>query len=266
GESKGFVGAPIHSSVSGVVKSISKMPHPTLGECMAITIENDGLEELDNSIQGESLDSLSSKELIEVIREAGIVGMGGATFPTHVKLSPPPGKEIDTVILNGAECEPYLTTDHRLMVEYPDDIIYGLRAIMKILNVKRAYIGIEDNKPDAIEKMKGAVSSYRDIEIKVLRTKYPQGAEKQLIEAITKRQVPSAGLPMDVGVIVNNIATAAAISRAIREGMPLIERVVTVTGGGINEPKNLLVPIGTPFSYIVDMCGGFKEDVAKVIN
>lgn len=266
GEAKGFVGAPIHSSVSGVVKSIDKKPHPTLGECIAITIENDGLGELDSSLQGSSLDSLSSHELIERIREAGIVGMGGAAFPTHVKLSPPSDKRIDTVILNGAECEPYLTADHRLMVEYSEDIIYGLRAIMKILDVKKAYVGIEDNKPDAIEAMKKASKSYRNIEIKVLRTKYPQGAEKQLIEVLTKRQVPSAGLPMDVGVVVNNVATAAAISWAIRDGMPLIERVVTVTGSGINDPKNLLIPIGTPFSYIVDRCGGAKGDIVKVIN
>lgn len=266
GEAKGFVGAPIHSSVSGTVKSIANSPHPTLGQYMAITIENDEKYEIDSSIVEKSLDLLSSEEIIEIIRESGIVGMGGAAFPTHVKLSPPPGKSIDTIILNGAECEPYLTTDHRLMLEKSEDIIYGLRAIMKALNVENAYIGIEDNKSDAIKAMKKAAFGYKGINIRALKTKYPQGAEKQLIDAITGREVPSAGLPMDVGVVVNNVATAAAISQAIRRGMPLIERVVTVTGRGIIEPKNLLVPIGTSFSYIIEQCGGLTKDVVKVIN
>lgn len=266
GEMKGFVSAPIHSSVSGIVKSIANSPHPTLGQGMAVVIENDGKDELDSSMKGTDLGLLSSKEMVEIIREAGIVGMGGAAFPTHVKLSPPAGKPIDTIILNGAECEPYLTTDHRLMLEYSEDIVYGLRVIMKALNVERAYIGIEDNKPDAIKIMKKAAFGYHGIGIKVLKTKYPQGAEKQLIEAITERQVPSAGLPMDIGVVVNNVATAAAISYAIRKGMPLIERVVTVTGKGVKEPKNVLVPIGTSFSYIIDQCGGLNGDVIKVIN
>lgn len=266
GEAKGFVGAPIHSSVSGTVKSIANSPHPTLGQYMAITIENDEKYEVDSSIMEKSLDLLSSEEIIEAIRESGIVGMGGAAFPTHVKLSPPSGKSIDTIILNGAECEPYLTTDHRLMLEKSEDIIYGLRVIMKALNVESAYIGIEDNKSDAIKAMKKAAFGHKGINIRALKTKYPQGAEKQLIDAITGREVPSAGLPMDVGVVVNNVATAAAISHAIRRGMPLIERVVTVTGRGVIEPKNLLVPIGTSFSYIIEQCGGLTKDVIKVIN
>lgn len=266
GESRGFVGAPIHSSVSGIVKSITMSPHPTLGQGMAIIVENDGLDQLDDSIRGNDLDSLPPKEIVDIIRESGIVGMGGAAFPTHVKLSPPSDKEIDTIILNGAECEPYLTTDHRLMVEHADHIIYGLRAIMKVLGVKNAYIGIEDNKPDAIEAIKKVARRYKNIHVKVLKTKYPQGAEKQLIEAIIGRQVPSAGLPMDVGVVVNNVATAAAISNAIKDGMPLIERVITVTGKGVSEPKNLLVPIGTPFSYIIDKCGGTRGTLKKVIS
>lgn len=266
GEAKGFVSAPVHSSISGTVKTITDLPHPSMGQGMAITIENDGKYDVDGSIEEKNLDLLSPEAIVEVIREAGIVGMGGAAFPTHVKLSPPPGKSIDTIILNGAECEPYLTTDHRLMIERSEDIIYGLKVIMKALNVQNAYVGIEDNKQDAIEAMKKAIRDHSNIEIKVLKTKYPQGAEKQLIEAITERQVPSAGLPMDVGVVVNNVATAAAISDAICDGIPFIERVVTVTGKGIHEPKNLLVPIGTPFSYLVEQCGGLSGEVSKVIN
>lgn len=266
GESAGFVGAPIHASVSGVVKSIANAPHPTLGQYMAITIENDGKYESDGMHIEHNLESLSSKDIIEMIREAGIVGMGGAAFPTHVKLSPPPDKVIDTIILNGAECEPYLTTDHRLMLEKSEDIIYGLRIIMKALNVEKAYIGIEDNKVDAINAMKKAAFGHKGIRIRTLKTKYPQGAEKQLIYAIVGKEVPSGGLPMDVGVVVNNVATAAAVSNAIRKGIPLIERVVTVTGKGIIEPKNLLVPIGTSYGYIIEQCGGLGKDVIKIIN
>ncbi|NMA95751.1 MAG: electron transport complex subunit RsxC [Clostridiales bacterium] len=265
GEPKGFIGAPIHSSVSGVVKSIETLPHPTSGKSMAVVIENDGKYENHNSISEKNVDILSKEEIIETIKEAGIVGMGGAECPTHVKLTIPPESTVDTIILNGAECEPYLTSDHRLMLERADDIIYGLRVIMKTLEVKKAYIGIEDNKLDAIKTMEGAAFGHAGIEIITLKTKYPQGAEKQLIDAITGREVPSGGLPRDIGVVVNNIGTAAAISNAIRRGMPLIERVITVTGKGISEPKNLLVPIGTQYSYIVEQCGGLKDDVKKVI-
>ncbi|MFU0800874.1 MAG: electron transport complex subunit RsxC [Xylanivirga thermophila] len=266
GEAKGFVSAPIHSSVSGTVKSISLAPHPVSGQAMAVIIENDGQDTVWEGLKPADIESMSSDEIKKFILNSGIVGMGGATFPTHVKLSPPPEKEIDMVILNGAECEPYLTADHRLMLEQPEDIVYGLRAIMKALGVSKGYIGIEDNKPDAIASMQKAVEGIDGIEVSILKTKYPQGAEKQLIYAITKRQVPSAGLPMDVGVVVNNVGTAHAIARAIKTGMPLVERVVTVSGRGVDEPKNLLVRIGTLFSYLVDRCGGIKEGAAKVIS
>ncbi|MBF8984329.1 electron transport complex subunit RsxC, partial [Lutibacter sp. B2] len=199
------------------------------------------------------------------VKEAGIVGMGGAAFPTHVKLSPPPDKKIDTIILNGAECEPYLTADHRLMLENPASIVHGLKAMMKIVDVHQAYIGIENNKPDAIECMIKATKDEPEIKVVGLHTKYPQGAEKQLIYACTKREVPSGGLPMEVHVIVNNVGTAAAISDVIKTGMPLIERIATITGKGIKEPKNLLIKIGTSFKEIIEQCGGYNGTPGKLL-
>ena len=265
GESKAFVSAPVHSSVSGTVKDIKTMTIAT-GEAQCIIIESDGLNEVhENVLPKGSLENLTSKDIMDIIREAGIVGMGGATFPTHVKLSPPPEKKVDTIILNGAECEPYLTSDHRLMLEKADDIIFGLKAMMKAVHVTNAYIGIEDNKPDAIQKMKEAAKNEKDIKILALKTKYPQGAEKQLIYACTKREVPSGGLPMDAGVIVNNVGTAAAIGNAIKTGMPLIERITTVTGKGLKQPKNLLVKIGTPFKEIIEQCVGYNGKPGKLI-
>jgi len=266
GEPKGFVSAPIHSSVSGTVKSIELVTDATGSKVMAAIIENDGLDTLADNIVSRNPEELSPDELKQIVLEAGIVGMGGATFPTHVKLSPPQDKKIDVVILNGAECEPYLTADHRLMVEQPQQIVRGLKIIMKILGVKEGYIGIEDNKPDAIDSMQKAVANQSGISVKILKTKYPQGAEKQLIAAITGRQVPSGGLPMDVGVIVNNVGTAAAICKAVETGMPLIERVVTVSGGGIKEPKNLLVRIGTSFEDVINQCGGLVGQPARLIS
>ncbi len=265
GETSAFVSAPVHSSVSGIVKQIARMLTPT-GEAVCIVIESDGLNTVhENVIPKGNISNLSGKEILGIIKEAGIVGMGGAAFPTHVKLSPPPEKKIEEIVLNGAECEPYLTADHRLMLENPDDIIYGLKAMMKVLNVTKAYIGIEDNKPDAIEIMKKAVEKEAGIQIVGLHTKYPQGAEKQLIYACTKREVPSGGLPMDVGVVVNNVGTAAAIATVIQTGMPLIERIATITGKGIKEPKNLLIKVGTSFKEIIEQCGGYNGKPGKVL-
>jgi len=266
GEAKAFVSAPIHSSVSGIVKKISPMDTPTGSGVMCITIESDGLNEIhENVIPRGDIESLSRDEIINIIKEAGITGQGGASFPTHVKLSPPPDKKIDTVILNGAECEPYLTADHRLMLEYPEKIIYGLKALMKAVGVNKGYIGIENNKPDAINSMLKAAEKEPNIEIVSLVAKYPQGDEKRLINAVTGRVVPSGGLPMDVGVIVNNVGTACAVANAIQTGMPLVERVITVTGSAIKNPKNLLVKIGTPFKDIIAQCGGYKETPGKII-
>ncbi len=266
GEGQGFVSAPIHSSVSGKVIEITDYTHPLGTDTPTIIIENDGKEELHPDVKGKGeLEDLSSDDLKNIIKEAGIVGMGGATFPTHVKLSPPEDKPIDTIIINGAECEPFLTSDHRTMVEQPEEIIYGTRAILKTVNCNKAYVGIEANKPDAIEKINELVKDDDRIEVAKLEVKYPQGAEKQLIKTITDREVPSGGLPMDVGCIVSNTGTAVAITKAIREGMPLCERIVTVTGSGVKEPKNLLAKVGTLASELIAQCGGITDDTRKVI-
>jgi electron transport complex protein RnfC len=265
GETTSFVCAPVHSSVSGTVKEV--VSKPTLGGAdMCVVIENDGQNTLHESVKPKGdIGSLSKEEILSIIKDAGIVGMGGAGFPTHVKLSPPPEKAIDVVILNGAECEPYLTADHRLMLETPEDVVDGLRAIMKSLGVTKGYIGIEDNKPNAIKVMTDAAKAYGDIEVVGLHTKYPQGAEKQLIYACTQREVPSGGLPMDAGAVVNNVATAAAVANVIKTGMPLVDRVCTITGGAIAKPQNLLIKNGTLLSEIVDQCGGFKVTPGKII-
>ncbi len=265
GDQDAFISSPVHSSVTGKVVSIEKWPHPTLGEAEAVIIEREGEEEKNWPSREVDLSSLSPQDIRKIVREAGIVGMGGAAFPTHVKLSPPEGKKIDTVILNGCECEPYLTADYRIMLERSDDCIFGLKAIMRATGAKRGYIGIENNKKEAISLMKEKIKGEKNIEVISLKTKYPQGAEKILIKAILKREVPSGGLPLDVGVVVNNVGTSVAIAEAIKFGKPLIERVITVTGYGVEKPCNLLVPIGTPIKYILDFCG-CKEDVSVVIN
>ncbi|MDI3480902.1 MAG: H+/Na+-translocating ferredoxin:NAD+ oxidoreductase subunit [Tepidanaerobacteraceae bacterium] len=266
GEAKAFVSAPIHASISGRVSAVEPRPHPGGGMVVSVVIESDGKDEVFEDLKPpKPLDELTPDEIKSIIREAGIVGMGGAGFPTQVKLSPPPGKTIDTVIVNGAECEPYLTADHRLMVERPEDVVMGLEAVMKATGVENGYIAIEANKPDAIEAIKHAVEGKKGIQVVELATKYPQGGEKQLINAVTGREVPSGGLPMDVHVIVDNAGTCAAIATALKTGMPLVERITTVTGPGIKEPKNLLIRIGTPFSEIIEQCGGFQGEVGKVI-
>lgn len=265
GDTDAFVSAPIHSSVSGEVKEIKQMLTPT-GQATCIVIESDGTNEVHESVQPKpDIDNLSKEEILKIIREAGITGMGGAAFPTHVKLSPPPDKEIDTVILNGAECEPYLTADHRLMIENPERVVYGLKAIMKAVNVKTGYIGIESNKPDAIKAMEEAVKEEAGISVVPLQVKYPQGAEKQLIYACTKREVPSGKLPMEVKVVVSNVGTAAAVGEAFKTGMPLVERITSITGAGIKEPKNLKIKIGTSFKDIIQQCGGYNGDIGKLI-
>ncbi|SCH34316.1 MULTISPECIES: electron transport complex subunit RsxC [unclassified Romboutsia] len=260
GEQQGYVSCNVHSSVSGKVLAIKEHDVPG-GSALCIIIENNFKEELHESIIPKgNLEDLTKEQIIEFIKEAGIVGMGGATFPNHVKISPPPDATIDTVILNGAECEPYLTADHRLMVENPEDVVYGLRVLMKALNVKKGYIGIEVNKPDAIETITNASTKYNDIEVVGLEVKYPQGAEKQLIYACTGREVPSGGLPAAAGAVVDNVATAAQIAKTIKTGMPLVERICTVTGSCIEEPKNLIIKTGTLVSEIIKQCGGYKKD------
>ncbi|MDP3296316.1 MAG: electron transport complex subunit RsxC [Thermodesulfovibrionia bacterium] len=265
GSPSGFVSAPVHASISGKVTAIAEFLHPSGRMISSVVIESDGKDESISFKENVDYMSLGVEEIKAIIKDAGIVGLGGAAFPTNVKLSPPKEKPIDTVILNGAECEPYLTADHRLMVEHPREIVGGLEIIMKTLGVNKGYIGIEENKPDALEKMREVVSKESNIEIRSLEVKYPQGAEKMLIKAIKGREVPSRGLPMDVGVVVQNVGTALAIYEAVKYGKPLIERVVTVTGKGIKEPKNLMVRIGTLISDVVGQCGGLVDGAVKVI-
>lgn len=266
GQSKAFVSTPVHSSITGIVKKIGPMNSPTGMSVNCILIESDGTNELyEDMCPKGTLETLSSKELLEIIKESGITGMGGAGFPTHVKLSPPPEKKIDTIILNGAECEPFLTSDHRLMVERPEMVVLGLKIIMKAVQVENGFIAIENNKPDAIKAIRNACSGESNIKVVSLMAKYPQGDEKRIINAVTGRIVPSGGLPMDVGVVVDNVGTANAIAETIKLGKPLYERIVTVTGSGVMEPQNLIIKIGTSFKEVIEQCGGYKGTTGKLI-
>ena len=266
GDSAAFVSAPIHSSVSGTVTGIEPMYTPSGAKSNTIIIESDGLDEIHESVKPKGdLEDLSPAEIIEIIKEAGITGMGGAGFPTHVKISPPPEKKIGTFILNGAECEPFLTPDHRSMLEMFERIIYGTKALMKALNVNSGVIAIERNKMDAIEAFETILKDTDNIKIVPMETKYPQGDEKRIINALFGKEVPSGGLPMDVGCVVNNVATAKAIADAIIDGKPSYERIVTVTGHIVKEPKVLLAKIGTLIQELVDQCGGFTETPGKIL-
>jgi electron transport complex protein RnfC len=264
-EAQAFVSSPVHASISGKVVELADYPHPVFGTCPSIVIESDGADEW---VEGLPLSrdwkTLDTAELKDIIRQSGIVGMGGATFPTHVKMAPPAEKPIETFILNGAECEPYLTADHRVMLEMAGRIVTGMQIAMKVLGVKTGFIGIEENKPDAIAVMAEATAG-SGIEVVPLKTKYPQGAEKTLIKVIVGKEVPSGGLPMDVGVVVQNVGTVVAIADAVEKGLPLIERVTTITGGAIAQPKNLMLRIGTTFAQAIELCGGFKEQPVKLI-
>ena len=265
GESAGFISANIHSPVSGKVKSIEDIPHFLGGYSTAIIIENDGNDTPADELEKHSdWKNLPPDQIPKIAAEAGIVGMGGATFPTNVKLSPPKDKKVHTVIINGAECEPYLTADHRLMLEHPDAIVEGAEMIRYALGADRLIIAIEENKPDAIESMRKTVEG-KNIEVAVLKTKYPQGAEKQLINALTGLEVPSGGLPFDVGCYVQNVGTAKAIRDAVIDGMPLVERVVTISGLAVKEPKNVLARVGTPLSELLESAGGASGEIGKVI-
>ncbi len=267
GEIAGFISANVHAPTSGKVKNILDHPHPVAGRSTpAVIIEADGEDNwIELKERGDYLNT-EPKEIVEIVKEAGIVGMGGAAFPTHVKLSPPPDKPIEFVIINGAECEPFLTADDRLMREFADEIAEGSYLILRAVGAQKGFVGIESNKPEAIEAMRKAFSQFPQFEIVVLPTKYPQGSEKHLIKAITGREVPSGGLPMDVGVVVQNVGTARAIYQAVRYGKPLVERVTTLTGDAVAGPGNYLVRIGTTFRYLIEKTGGFKSDPAKVIN
>ena len=260
-----FISASIHSSVSGEIKAIEKRPHPVLGTYNALVIANDGHDTFDDAIvPRENIDALSADEVRKIVRSCGVVGLGGAGFPTHVKLAPPKEKPIDSFILNGAECEPFLTADHRLMLEKTQEILSGMRLAMKTLAVEKGFIAIEDNKPDAIAAFNKLIDGEK-IKIVALASFYPQGEEKQMIKTVLNREVPSGGLPFDVGVVMQNVATALAIHEAVSQNKPLYERVLTVSGALIKNPANLLVRIGTKVKDIIEYCGGFIEPPAKIV-
>ena len=268
GEVAGGLGASIHASVTGTVKGIGASTNPVSITSASVTIQTDR-DAPPRSYTIEDWRSLPSEELRKKVKAAGIVGIGGAGFPTHVKLSPPPEAKVDVLIINGVECEPYLTTDHRLMLEHPEDIIEGAKIILAMLGIKECRIGIEANKMDAVEALRKAAADKASDGLKVfvdaLKVKYPQGSEKQLIESITKRRVPGFGLPFDVGVIVQNVGTTKAIYEAVALNKPLYEKVITLTGKGISRPANLKVRIGTRLNDIVSYLGGTTADLARIV-
>lgn len=268
-QSAGFVSTNIHASVSGKVAKIDTLIDSSgyKKEAIVINVEGDEwLETIDRSTELVTTCDLEPKAIVDKILQAGIVGLGGATFPTHVKLSPPPGMKAEVLLINGVECEPYLTADHRLMLERGDELMVGIELLMKALQVNRAVIGIENNKPDAIAHLRKLAEKYKGIEICPLKVQYPQGGEKQLIKAVTGREVPSGALPIAVGAVVNNVGTALAVYEAVMKNKPLIERIVTVTGKSVQNPSNFLVRIGTPVSQLIEAAGGLPDDTAKVIS
>ncbi len=266
-EAGGFVGAPVHSPVTGTVKKLDHVhtPQGQWQDAIIITPDTEAQDTDPAPLTAEEAEALTPAEIVKAVGDSGIVGLGGATFPTRVKLSPPEGKVPDTIIINGAECEPYLTCDDRLMRTGAAEIISGTRLIMRSVSVSRAIIGIEENKPQAIAAMRDAAAPYPDIEVVVLKKKYPQGGEKQLIQALTGREVPAGGLPVDVGCIVDNVATAYAVHQAVVMRRPLTCRIVTVTGPSLQRPGNYLAPFGTPLSALIEAAGGLPEDTGKVI-
>ena len=269
-EPTGFMSAAIHSPISGTVTAVDMQPNGQGLRQMMITIKREGdewSETIDRSPELVAECTLSSKEIVDRIKAAGIVGMGGATFPTHVKLSIPEGKRAELLIINGVECEPYLTSDYRTMLERGEMLIAGTRILMRAIGVERAVIGVEANKPDAVKHLRGIIGNDGAIKVEMLKTQYPQGGEKQLIAAVMGREVPAPpALPIDVGAVVCNASTAVAVYEAVQKNKPLIERVVTVTGAGVKEPKNLLTRFGTPVSALIDKCGGLPEGDVRVLN
>lgn len=272
-EAGGFVSAPVHSSVSGTVFKVDVVIDASGTRRQAIFVDVNGDEWEDAIDRSPELVRLSDRPeldaatIINKVKEAGIVGLGGATFPCHVKLSPPPGSKAECVIINAVECEPYLTADHRLMLEHPEEILVGVSLIMKAVSVEKGYIGIENNKPDAIRLMTEKAQAYPNIEIVPLKVKYPQGGEKQLIDAVIGRQVPAPpAIPISVGAVVQNVGTAFAIYQAVMKNKPLVDRIITVTGKSVSNPSNLLARLGTPFQQLIDECGGLPEDSGKIIG
>lgn len=269
GRAAGFISANVHSPVSGVVSAVGLVADGSGMRRMAVTIKVEGDEwmpQIDRSERFVKGCPLSPEEIVAKVAEAGIVGLGGAAFPTQVKLTPLAGRQAEILIINGAECEPYLTADHRLMLEKGREVLTGASILAKALGVEKTYIGIENNKRDAIEHLRRAAQDFLAMEVVTLKTRYPQGGEKQLIAAVTGRRVPSGKLPVDVGVVVHNTATAFAVYEAVQKNKPLIERIVTVTGKNVRKPSNFLVRIGTPVSALIDAAGGLPNDTVKVIN
>lgn len=265
-EADGFVSVPIHASAAGTIADIDWWPHPdgSMTETVLLDVEPFS-PQIPRPRTVPEWEGLSPDEVRAAVQHAGVVGLGGAAFPTHVKLSPPEEHPIEWLLVNGAECEPYLTTDHRTMVEYPERVHFGVRIMMQCLGVERAVIGVEKNKPDAIEALERTRPTDIDVRVQPLVVKYPQGAEKMLIHVVTGREVPSGKLPMHVGAVVQNVGSIATIAEVFETGLPLIERIVTVTGPGVRKPGNLIVPVGSMLGDVLDACGGLTEDTAEIV-
>ena len=269
GEPSGFISAYVHSPVSGTVKAVAPKANLLGNMVVHVDIEvegNEWMEDIDRTGDIVREITLDREQILERIRKCGVVGLGGATFPTHVKLSPPPGKKADILILNGAECEPYLTSDYRIMLERGEEIVIGAEIMKLVLGVPRVVIGIEENKPEAIENLGKIVRSHEGIEVMALKKRYPQGGEKQLINAVTGRQVPSMALPIDAGAVVQNVGTSLAVYEAVQKNKPLIDNVLTVTGECCPRQRNLRVRVGTPLSFILEQSGGIPENAVKIIS
>jgi electron transport complex protein RnfC len=265
-DADGFISSPVHASASGRVIDVDWWPHPDGTMAMAVRLEVERWSaQLPRPRMVPDWHGLTHQEVVQAVQDAGVVGLGGAAFPTHVKLAPPKDLHIDTIVINGAECEPYLTTDHRSMVEYPDRVHFGVRIMMHALGVKRAIIGVERNKPDAIAALERTRPSDLDVTILPLTVKYPQGAEKMLVKAVLDREVPSGKLPATVGVVVQNVGSVAMLAEVFETGMPLVERIVTVSGHGVKRPSNLIVPVGTKTRDLLEFCGGLTEDAEEVL-
>lgn len=262
----GYMSVPMHASAAGVVTGIDWCPHPdgSMVEAVHIAVERHSAQ-MPRPRMVPEWASLEGDDVARAVQEAGVVGLGGAAFPAHVKMAPPKDTKVETLILNGAECEPYLTTDHRIMVEYPERVHFGARIMMRALGVERAVIGVEANKPDAIEALRATIPADLDITVESLTVKYPQGAEKMLIHSVTGREVPSGKLPVHVGAVVQNVGTVAAIAEVFETGLPLIERIVTVTGRGVTRPSNLIVPVGTRLRDVLEFCGGMNDQAAEIV-
>lgn len=263
---EGFISSPVHASAAGKISAIGPWPHPSGRYQIAVRIAVDRYAaQMPRRRLVPDWKELSRPEIVAAVQQAGVVGLGGAAFPAHVKLSPPEDQHIDTLLVNGCECEPYLTSDHRVMVEYSERVYLGVRIMLHCLGIRRAVIGIEQNKPDAIEAMRAALPSDLDIEVRELEAKYPQGAEKMLIKALLDREVPSGGLPGKVGVVVQNVGSVATLAEVFETGLPLIERIVTVTGPGVRKPGNWIVPVGTKLCDLLAGSGGLADDASEII-